>query len=1191
MASINKLSIRGVRSFSPESQEQVISFYFPLTIIVGSNGCGKTTIIESLKYAITGSLPPGNKSGQSFIHDPKAVGQATVKGQIKLRFSNSGGKSMVVVRSMEVTQKKTTMSFKALDGILRATDPNTGQRVSLSHKCSELDRQIPALIGVSKAVMEHVVFCHQEESSWPLMEGSILKKRFDDIFDSARYAKALDSIRKLKLEYSNKGKDLKADLNGLASHKHAASVTRSEMEAAQEQIANLEESIAEYKERIQQNGELINEMNALTANYQNAKKNLMKHKETIQRKKAIAESIEEFMDHDFVKEGKTREDIMEMQNDFDSNAKDIENTLNGKSNDADKIKRIISELKFKLSSAVSVKTKLELEKEDYHNILKSKMKFLNYLSQKYDIPLPQSSLTQNSHVTIPATATQDSTVSSLTMNTAVDTFNHQSYTLSENQMSSFTGLLEQKKVDIEQELKDFKHSSQVEEDKLQAALSEAQGKHQAKESDKQRIQSEREKIAREIRQLTSSFSSTSKVRKNDVSDAERQVEDARKTLESLNGSPRKSLIPQEIKKCEDELSTKQRTIDDDNLILMDLRKFSKDQNEIQIMKDQVSSDINRLSDACEDQRFVLMKYSWPLDFSKENPNLLAFGELTEQVREKYEQTKHDLMLQESKIRDKTNETTEKQTLLTHDKRSMTNVENRLNVLCGENGGVKRIEKVIADVTRLEIQLYGTSGVSKNIEPRALLDHLEKRIAEFNSAGDNLESIERALKILRLMCLVNQDEGILECPCCSRQMDNDVVKKYQENFTILPQKIMEKVKNQSEQDLANMKQFEVWAKTVKTNAHAFQESKRLKEEKATLEASIAKRNNEVKDLKAELSNLSNKKLDLETDTNELSQLYTEMIRLREDASRIEIKKNQVENKEQQLNLMAPGLQNKSLEEYEEKMNKNLEEKDDLTKKISSLNKEMSSLNSRISFASTQLSKAEQNAREKKARYAEEEKLNAKKQTLNERSSELSREDQELSMTIIPLRQSVTKYETNRQRLRSDNKRQEEKLAEKQTEFSNDMVQLNSLSSRVEAFQNSNKTQELKEVVVQISEINTDIGEKESELTTVHEEINSLEDQMKEKERFQKTLDSNLRLLDVQEQIREMKAEYRKLQEEVNNLELTDEKHEEFEQAIQTKEKLLAKISKSEGRIESFKDQQEELKVSINSALFGKNYCAA
>ena len=37
------------------------------------------------------------------------------------------------------------------------------------------------LLGVPKAVLEHVVFCHQEESNWPLLEGAKLKERFDQV--------------------------------------------------------------------------------------------------------------------------------------------------------------------------------------------------------------------------------------------------------------------------------------------------------------------------------------------------------------------------------------------------------------------------------------------------------------------------------------------------------------------------------------------------------------------------------------------------------------------------------------------------------------------------------------------------------------------------------------------------------------------------------------------------------------------------------------------------------------------------------------------------------------------------------------------------------------------------------------------------------------------------------------------------
>lgn len=61
MSSIEKLQIRGIRSFDAESNDQIIHFQSPLTLILGANGCGKTTIVECLKYALTGEVPPGNR--------------------------------------------------------------------------------------------------------------------------------------------------------------------------------------------------------------------------------------------------------------------------------------------------------------------------------------------------------------------------------------------------------------------------------------------------------------------------------------------------------------------------------------------------------------------------------------------------------------------------------------------------------------------------------------------------------------------------------------------------------------------------------------------------------------------------------------------------------------------------------------------------------------------------------------------------------------------------------------------------------------------------------------------------------------------------------------------------------------------------------------------------------------------------
>lgn len=44
MSRLEKLAIRGIRSFSPQTEVK-IEFFHPLTLIQGANGCGKTVRI------------------------------------------------------------------------------------------------------------------------------------------------------------------------------------------------------------------------------------------------------------------------------------------------------------------------------------------------------------------------------------------------------------------------------------------------------------------------------------------------------------------------------------------------------------------------------------------------------------------------------------------------------------------------------------------------------------------------------------------------------------------------------------------------------------------------------------------------------------------------------------------------------------------------------------------------------------------------------------------------------------------------------------------------------------------------------------------------------------------------------------------------------------------------------------------
>ncbi|EEP75753.1 conserved hypothetical protein [Uncinocarpus reesii 1704] len=153
------------------------------------------TIIECLKYATTGELPPNSKGG-AFIHDPKLCGEKEVLAQVKLAFKATSGARMVVTRSLQLTVKKTTRQQKTLEGQLVMV--KEGERTAISSRVAELDQIMPQYLGVSKAILDNVIFCHQDESLWPLSEPSVLKKKFDEIFEAQKYTKAIDNIKALR---------------------------------------------------------------------------------------------------------------------------------------------------------------------------------------------------------------------------------------------------------------------------------------------------------------------------------------------------------------------------------------------------------------------------------------------------------------------------------------------------------------------------------------------------------------------------------------------------------------------------------------------------------------------------------------------------------------------------------------------------------------------------------------------------------------------------------------------------------------------------------------------------------------------------------------------------------------------------------------------------------------------------------
>ncbi|XP_062909196.1 DNA repair protein RAD50 [Mobula hypostoma] len=255
MSRIEKMSIQGVRSFGIDDKDkQIITFNTPLTVLVGPNGAGKTTIIECLKYICTGDFPPGTK-GQTFVHDPKVAHETDVRAQIRLQFRDVNGEMVAVQRSMLCTQKGKKTEFKTLEGVI--TRMKHGEKVSLSSKCAEMDREMISALGVSKAVLINVIFCHQEDSNWPLSEGKTLKQKFDEIFSATRYIKALEKLRQVRLNQSQKVREYQTALKYLKQNKekaqeiqHQLADKENQLAASKENVQSIENQIAPLEERL-----------------------------------------------------------------------------------------------------------------------------------------------------------------------------------------------------------------------------------------------------------------------------------------------------------------------------------------------------------------------------------------------------------------------------------------------------------------------------------------------------------------------------------------------------------------------------------------------------------------------------------------------------------------------------------------------------------------------------------------------------------------------------------------------------------------------------------------------------------------------------------------------------------------------------------------------------------------------------
>ena len=165
---------------------------------------------------------------------------------------------LFINRSIEASQKLKNITIKTLDSTITSkTEAGTTQ---LSSKCADINQEMFNCLGVSRPILNYVIFCHQEDSNWPLDEGSKVKEKFDEIFNSVKYQKCLKNIKEVRKSQMDNAKMEKNNMEHYKSDKDYAENKGNELKRKKEDLERLQESIGNINEELKPIVEAINEV-------------------------------------------------------------------------------------------------------------------------------------------------------------------------------------------------------------------------------------------------------------------------------------------------------------------------------------------------------------------------------------------------------------------------------------------------------------------------------------------------------------------------------------------------------------------------------------------------------------------------------------------------------------------------------------------------------------------------------------------------------------------------------------------------------------------------------------------------------------------------------------------------------------------------------------------------------------------
>jgi len=337
------------------------------------------------------------------------------------------------------------------------------------------------------------------------MEGAVLKKRFDEIFDSSRYTKAVDSMRKKEKLYVSQAKDIKADLAGLSSHKHAAQGFQQELENAQEAIEQLDEQKVELAKQMKSTEQDLKKYTDILESMQDVEGQIDEKKNDLHQQEVVVQKQRNMLEQDMT--DKPLEKLQEEYNDFDENMQVRIDELEQLEARYQELQADIQKLQDKEKSLAQQATKLDVEKSAHEKRLGDRYKLMEKIAQTHQL-----------EIDITQTQGDQSFIASVNMMSHKGLSQDSVVSVSAEDLASFLDALEKKETELADMVASQKNQNQALEKEYFKALGNLQRDKDAIERDIQRISEEKQQHQAELNELSelAKKPGVSRLRKSDV---------------------------------------------------------------------------------------------------------------------------------------------------------------------------------------------------------------------------------------------------------------------------------------------------------------------------------------------------------------------------------------------------------------------------------------------------------------------------------------------------------------------------------------------------------------------------------------------------------------------------------------------------------------------------------------------------